>query len=52
MFKPYNELTEVEKVERAIFILECKDHWTSADWSEMSRLQSELRELKEAASNN
>lgn len=52
MFKPYKELTEIEKVERAIFILECKDHWTPADWRESDRLESKLRELKEAASNS
>lgn len=48
MFKPYNELTEIEKVEREIFILECKDHWTPADWEENRKLCAKLRELKAA----
>ena len=34
-----------EQIERAIFILECKDHWNNADWQEYERLCRELREV-------
>lgn len=47
MFKPYEELTEIEKVEREIFILECKDHWNAEDWKRNTELNNELRKLKE-----
>lgn len=47
MFKPYEELTEIEKVERALFILECKDHWNSEDWNAKAELMRKLRALEE-----
>ena len=34
-----------EQLERAIFILECKDHWNNEDWKEYDRLCRERREL-------
>ena len=36
----------IERIERAIFILECKDHWNDKDYAEYNRLNNELRELK------
>lgn len=34
------------KLEREIFYLECKDRWSSEDYSHMSKLSDELRKLK------
>ena len=34
-----------EQLERAIFILECKDHWNNADWQEYYNLCAQLRAL-------
>lgn len=31
-----------EQIEQDIFILECKDHWNSNDWTECARLKKEL----------
>lgn len=36
----------IEKLEMAIFCLECKDHWTSADWQNMDKMKAKLAELK------
>lgn len=37
-----------EQLERAIFILECKDHWTDKDFTEYYKMCAELRELGKA----
>jgi hypothetical protein len=36
----------IYELEREIFYLECKDRWSSADYSHMSKLRAELRNLK------
>ena len=37
---------EIERIEHQLFIMEFKDHWTSADWSERMRLNARLAQLK------
>lgn len=34
-----------EQIKQALFILECKDHWTEADWRENDRLTYELNQI-------
>lgn len=34
-----------ERIEKAIAILECKNHWNSSDWAEYDRLWRELEKL-------
>ena len=34
-----------EQIERAIFILECKDYWNNADWQEYYDLCAQLNAL-------
>ena len=36
----------IERLENALFGLEMKDRWSSADYAHMSRLRAELRKLK------
>lgn len=38
-------MTELENLRNQKFALECKDHWTEADWKEDARLQKRLFEL-------
>jgi hypothetical protein len=37
--------TMKEKLELALFILECKDHWTDADWKEYHEIQENLKKI-------
>lgn len=34
-----------EQIEKAIAILECKDHWNSSDWKEYYSLRDEFEKL-------
>lgn len=36
----------IERIEHQLFVMEFKDHWTSADWSERMRLNARLAQLK------
>ena len=36
----------IERIERALFVMEFKDHWTAKDWAEKNALENELAELK------
>jgi hypothetical protein len=36
----------IERIERALFVMEFKDHWTANDWAEKNALENELAELK------
>lgn len=36
----------IEAIERALWIMEFKDHWTPADWAERAKLNAELAKLK------
>lgn len=44
-----NIAQQIEKLETAIFLLECTDHWTTADYKRYSELNAELRRLKAQA---
>ena len=39
----------IAKIERALFIMEFKEHWNTQDWKEHNRLVTELAELKKGA---
>ena len=43
--------TEIEKIEREIFMLEMKDHWSSSDYFRKNELRSKLNELRKQAQN-
>lgn len=36
----------IEAIERALWLMEFKDHWTREDWEERARLNAELAQLK------
>lgn len=36
----------IEAIERELWLMEYKDHWTERDWAHRAELQKELRELK------
>ena len=36
----------IEQIERALWIMEFKDHWTAKDWAERTELNRELEMLK------
>ena len=36
----------IEQIERQLWIMEFKDHWTAKDWAERNELNSELAKLK------
>lgn len=36
----------IERIERELWLMEYKDHWTAKDWAERARLERELAELK------
>ena len=36
----------IEQIERQLWIMEFKDHWTAKDWAERDELNRELAELK------
>ena len=38
----------IEQIERALWLMEFKDHWTREDWAERARLNAELDRLKNA----
>ena len=38
----------IEAIERELWLMEYKDHWTPADWAERAKLNKELMELKNA----
>lgn len=37
---------KIEQIERALWLMEYKDHWTARDWAERARLERELNELR------
>ena len=41
-----NNNERINKLEMAIFILECKDHWDGKDWNKYNELTAELNKLK------
>ena len=36
----------IEEIERELWIMEFKDHWTAKDWAERAALNAELAQLK------
>lgn len=36
----------IEQIEKALWIMEFKDHWTAKDWAERAELNKELAKLK------
>ena len=36
----------IEAIERTLWLMEFKDHWTTKDWAERAELSRELNELK------
>ena len=36
----------IEAIERALWLMEFKDHWTAKDWAERAELKRELAKLK------
>ena len=36
----------IEKIERELFVMEFKEHWTREDWNRRDELNKELAELK------
>ena len=36
----------IEQIERALWLLEYKDHWTREDWTRKNVLEKELAELR------
>ena len=36
----------IEQIEKALWIMEFKDHWTAKDWAERAELTRELEMLK------
>ena len=36
----------IEAIERALWLMEFKDHWTAQDWAERAALQAELAQLQ------
>ena len=36
----------IEQIERALWLMEYKDHWTPADWTKRAQLNRELNELR------
>lgn len=36
----------IEQIERALCLMEYKDHWTPADWTKRAQLNRELNELR------
>ena len=39
----------IEKIERELWIMEFKDHWTREDWARRNELNNELAKLKNNA---
>ena len=35
------ESMTIDQLDQAIFVLECKDHWTEKDWTESAQLNAE-----------
>lgn len=36
----------IEAIEKELWIMEFKDHWTADDWAKRARLNAELAKLK------
>ena len=36
----------IEAIERALWLMEFKDHWTAQDWAERAALRAELAQLQ------
>lgn len=43
-----NKKERIEAIERALWLMEFKDHWDNKDWAERAELSAELAELKRA----
>lgn len=41
-------LTRIEQIEKELFLMEFKDHWTAKDWEERARLNKELQQLRDS----
>lgn len=39
----------IEAIEKELWLMEYKDHWTPADWNRRTELNKELAELKNNA---
>ena len=48
MAKNINKNERIEAIERALWLMEFKDHWDNKDWAERAELNRELEELKRA----
>ena len=38
----------IEAIERELWLMEYKEHWTAEDWNRRAELNAELNELKNA----
>lgn len=50
--KGFNIMAKTERIaqiERELWLMEFKDHWTAKDWAERAKLNAELYELKKGA---
>lgn len=36
----------IEQIERELWLMEFKDHWTAKDWAERAALNAELAQLR------
>lgn len=41
-----NNTNRIEAIERELWLMEYKDHWTPADWAHRAELNRELAQLK------
>ena len=39
----------IEQIEKELWLMEFKDHWTPKDWTRRAELQRKLQELKNKA---
>ena len=46
MAKNITKNERIEAIERALWLMEFKEHWTAKDWAERAELNRELAELK------
>ncbi len=44
-----NKNERIAQIEKALLIMEYKEHWTAADWAERNALNAELNKLKNNA---
>ena len=45
--KTWEQMTELERFETKLFILEMKDNWNAKDWAEANELKAQIKRIKE-----